>query len=268
MSDFRSPTQSSSNFLRIRHDGVWLADRTHILQWIATEAPPFAIIRRPPRFGKSFWLCILDIFFDIACPDNVHEYCFGTLKIGRDRPRERHLMLVIDFSTAKIGSYDTIVVESTVEAAIHLFISRYHYLLHWTPPKYNGAYDLFLKLLLHIQQFNYTVFLLIDEIDFGASWTISSFLEDVPFPAVPSTITAQRIFSIAKDIGFQRTVVRGFAMGVSPLHVKDVLTLSKWIDLSDHQKSYEMFGLDEDGKHFLYCLFTQLDLFHLNTLTR
>lgn len=248
MSDFRSPTQTAHDFLRIRYEGAWFADRTYILEWLDTGAPPFAIMRRPPRFGKSFWLSILDIFYDMACPDNVFQYCFGSLQIGGVQPHKRHLMLLIDFSTAKIGAYDTIVVDSTVESALHAFISRYHHLLNWTPPKYNGAYDLLTKLLVHIQKFGYTVFLLIDEIDFGASWTISSFLEDIPFPAVPSTVTAQCIFSIANDLNFNRTVVRGLAMGVSPLHMKDVLTLSRWSDLSDHNITYAMFGLCDSGK--------------------
>lgn len=248
MHDFYSPTLSSSNFLRIRHDGVWFSDRTHLLTWIENEVPPFTIIRRPPRFGKSFWLGILDIFFDIACPENVFKYCFGALQIGNMVPHERYLMLVIDFSTARISSHNTLIVESTVTAAIHRFISRYHHLLNFSIPKYNGPYDLLTKLLVHIEECNLTVFLLIDEIDFGASWTISSFLENIPYPAVPSTEIAQRIFSIVKDINFSSTVVRGFATGVSPLHVKDVLTLSKWVDLSDHAKSYEMFGLTESGE--------------------
>jgi hypothetical protein len=249
MSDFRSPTQSPSNFLRIRRDGAWFSDRTHLLKWIDQEASPFAIIRRPPRFGKSFWLRILDIFFDIACPENVFQYCFGALQINGAGPRERYLMLAIDFSTSKIGLYNTIVVENTVEGAIHRFYQSLLPSSQLDPTlKYNGPFDLLTKLLVHIQGLNMRVFLLIDEIDFGASWTISTFLQNIPFPAVPSTVTAHRIFSIGKDINFSSTVVRGIAMGVSPLHVKDVLTLSMWADLSDHLKSYEMFDLNENGE--------------------
>jgi hypothetical protein len=141
---FRSPTHySSDSFVQLRQSGVWFADRTHLLRWIDGKGfPSHAIIRCPPRFGKSFWLRILDIYYDVLCPEEVFQFCFGALRINGEHPHERYLMLVIDLSTAKLDPFNHLVVETTLLEAINLFVKRYQSILQFSLPVTTDVFHL------------------------------------------------------------------------------------------------------------------------------
>jgi len=98
------------------------------------------------------------------------------------------------------------------------------------------------NILNRVRDCKQTVFMLVDEIDVGASWVISQFLVDGP--SQPSSSVAKHLFGIVKDVNFSDVLVRGFATGISTLHVKDVLTLSVWQDISRNDRVSEMYGLN------------------------
>lgn len=250
---FCSPTlHCSDSFVEIRHNHVWFVDNTHMLAWLNSNTfPSHAIFRRPPRFGKSFWLHLLNVYYDIACPENVFRYCFGNLKVGPQIPQRRHMIFQIDFSTAKVGPYNNLLIKNVVMNAIQVFARRYRHILDWSIPELpaKGVIHLLFNMFFRAKSCGYTIMMLIDEIDFGTSWAITSHLQT----GSASDRIAATIFSLAKNQLITGVLVRGIAVGISTSHVTDDLCLSVWQDLTHYPKSHEMFGIrDTSMKTIIY----------------
>jgi hypothetical protein len=243
---FKSPyPHPTAPFVEIRKSGVWFADRTQYLKIIDDDFfPNFAIMRRPPRMGKSFMLRVLDIYYDIDCPPEVFSFCFNNLNIHGHPPKKKHMMLMIDFATLKDGPFTTTNIEYTVRVSLEFFVQRYATRLGDTSTLFSVDTRKSLRnILQRVGDIGETVFLLIDEIDAGASWMITELLNDLPTSS--DLMQASSIFGLVKEQQYSQILVRGFASGITTLQIKELLSMSVWRDISLEERYHLMYGLCE-----------------------
>ena len=66
-----------SDFQRFSSDDYYYVDKTRFIEEIE-KAPSFLFLIRPRRFGKSLWLNMLKLYYDIAARE-LFEELFGRI---------------------------------------------------------------------------------------------------------------------------------------------------------------------------------------------
>ena len=86
-----------ADFSAIRREGCLYVDKTRFVREL--EDDRYVFLLRPPRFGKSCWVSILEHYYDRTRKDNFEALFAGT-DIGREPTanRSRYAVLRLDFS--------------------------------------------------------------------------------------------------------------------------------------------------------------------------
>lgn len=108
-----------SDFRRIAEENYYYVDKTRFIERVE-QAPPFLFLIRPRRFGKSLWLAILELYYDIATRDDFDKL-FGNLHIGRHPTSERNSYLILKFNFAAVNPEMDALNESFEEHAANCF---------------------------------------------------------------------------------------------------------------------------------------------------
>ncbi|RUS17700.1 AAA-ATPase-like domain-containing protein [Endogone sp. FLAS-F59071] len=137
----------TSNFYRFRDKaGMIFADKTNYieqLEKIGNNNNFRYILLRPPHFGKSTFLNMLCIYYDIHTADCFNSL-FGPLYIGKNptSSHNKHLVLKFDLSNIRLsGSLDKMEksFNNEINKVLNRFINKYKKELG--DPDYNVIYD-------------------------------------------------------------------------------------------------------------------------------
>ena len=108
-----------TDFRRIAEENYYYVDKTRFIERVE-QAPPFLFLIRPRRFGKSLWLAILELYYDVATRDDFDKL-FGNLHIGRHPTSERNSYLILKFNFASVNPEMDALNESFEEHAANCF---------------------------------------------------------------------------------------------------------------------------------------------------
>ena len=118
-----------SDFRLLNEDNYYYVDKTRFLE--AVEASPsFLFMIRPRRFGKSLWLGIMSLYYDVATAEQFDEL-FGKYYIGQHPTPKHNKYLILRFNFAGVNpEIDQLEesFESYVESRFMEFNTKYSHL--------------------------------------------------------------------------------------------------------------------------------------------
>lgn len=91
-----------SDFVRMRTENYYYVDKTMYLPLIEDTAS-YIFMTRPRRFGKSLFLSMMSVYYDILQKDRFEEL-FGGLWIGSNPTDQRNRFQMIYFDFSKAGA--------------------------------------------------------------------------------------------------------------------------------------------------------------------
>lgn len=89
-----------TNFADIRLHNYYYADKTPFIPWLE-QSDRFVLFNRPPRFGKSLTLNMLQHYYDV-CSRDKFDALFGDLYIGKHPTPTRNSYLVLHLNFAAV----------------------------------------------------------------------------------------------------------------------------------------------------------------------
>jgi len=152
-----------SDFRRIKLENYYYVDKTHFIPKIE-EQPAFLYLIRPRRFGKSLFLNMLALYYDVYYKDEFKEI-FYDCYIFENQTKEAssYYILKFDFSAVStVGDVDKNF-SSYCNIRIETFIEKYHFgiEINREKPAHENLNYLFSKLKLK----NIPIYVMIDEYD-------------------------------------------------------------------------------------------------------
>ena len=90
-----------SDFRLLSGEDFYYVDKTRFIGEIE-KCPNFLFLIRPRRFGKSLWLSMLELYYDMAMKDKFEEL-FGRFYIGSHPTPERNSYLILKFNFAMVN---------------------------------------------------------------------------------------------------------------------------------------------------------------------
>jgi len=185
--------------------------------------------------GKSFFLSMLDLYYDIDTPADIFSYCFDNLRNGKRSPN-KYLILYIDFALVRgIKVFRQSLVEAEILKAFTRFVDRYRHRVNFPSvldPVLRGAFD---QIITAAQNAGLQIFMLLDEVDAGSS---AHFEEDGVFEPVD----VKYITSSMKHRDYQKVIARGFAVGITSIELEGLLSYGVWSDQSYSEEWHNLFG--------------------------
>ncbi len=232
-----------SNYRMIREEGYVYVDKTRFIRVLEGYPEPYIFFLRPRRFGKSLFVSLLSLYYDIAAKDDFNLLFSGT-DIGKNptQMRNKYFILNFDFSGISTDS-EEILRESfakSVFKSVNAFIEKY--CPQCSPIEMDFAPELLLIFLKIIErEINGPVFVIIDEYDHFAN-ELLSFDLTLFQNSVSKNGFIRKWYEVLKQ-GTKTSVRRMFATGVSPITL-DSLTSGFNIgkNLSRSLKLNEMMG--------------------------
>jgi hypothetical protein len=181
--------------------------------------PQFAIFRRPARFGKSTFLKMLRVFYDINLHDREFQALFQNLDIGNNPPAKKYMILVFDFTYTTKGTYDQLMLEQVFRDGLTKFVFEYANILGDCKELSNKSVIEYLcGLLKRCMEKGLEVFLMIDEVDAGSSWIITKLVEKGGEQYASGQLRlAKEVLSLCKAMPFESVLTRGYATGITTL---------------------------------------------------
>ena len=119
-----------SDFQRLSEDDFYYVDKTRFIKEIE-KAPSFLFLIRPRRFGKSLWLSMLELYYDINAGEQFEEL-FGKYYIGQHPTPEHNSYLILNFNFAQVNPDPEVLLQSFEEhtaLCFERFNSKYAHLL-------------------------------------------------------------------------------------------------------------------------------------------
>lgn len=102
LSDSKLIPYGMMNFEAIRFDNYYYVDKTAFIP-LTEDADRYIFFMRPPGFGKSLFVDMLQHYYDVRTRDKF-DALFGDLYIGKHR--NSYLVLYLDFSGIGDGSHN------------------------------------------------------------------------------------------------------------------------------------------------------------------
>ncbi|MDR2345273.1 MAG: AAA family ATPase [Planctomycetaceae bacterium] len=96
----------NSNFKDIILNNYAYIDKTQYIELLEKEASHTKFIVRPPGFGKSLFISMLESYYDIKQKDDF-ERLFGGLYIGQHPTSERNSYAILKFNFRDVDSFDS-----------------------------------------------------------------------------------------------------------------------------------------------------------------
>ena len=119
-----------SDFRRFSREDYYYVDKTRFIGEIE-KCPNFLFLIRPRRFGKSLWLSMLELYYDMAMKDKFEEL-FGRFYIGSHPTPDRNSYLILQFNFAMVNPEPEVLEQSFEEhtsACFDVFNAKYGHLL-------------------------------------------------------------------------------------------------------------------------------------------
>ena len=90
-----------SDFQLLASDDYYYVDKTRFIAEIE-KSPRFLFLIRPRRFGKSLFLSMLELYYDINTREQFDEL-FGKYYIGQHPTEERNSYLILKFNFSQVN---------------------------------------------------------------------------------------------------------------------------------------------------------------------
>ena len=108
-----------SDFQRFSNDEYYYVDKTRFIEEIE-KSPSFLFLIRPRRFGKSLFLSMLELYYDINTREQFDEL-FGKYYIGQHPTEERNSYLILKFNFSQVNPEPDALMDSFEEHASFCF---------------------------------------------------------------------------------------------------------------------------------------------------
>lgn len=243
----------NADFRRLRSDNSYYVDKTRFIP-LMEAAPYFLFCIRPRRFGKTLWLTLLDLYYDVNEKENFDEL-FGDLYIGQNPTAERNSYLTLTFNFAAVNP-DIAQVQASFESygrqMIDNFLFRYEQYFTANDrakiEEQKTMTEQLSQLFLYASEKNLKVYLLIDEYDNFTNTILTSAGQTAYHDLTQGTGFYRHFFNLLKSATTGRTagLARLFITGVSPVTMDDVTSgFNIGTNISLDAEFNEMIGFTE-----------------------
>lgn len=218
-----------SDFQRLSQEDYYYVDKTRFLERVEA-AHPFLFMIRPRRFGKSLWLSLMELYYDIATRDRFDEL-FGKYYIGQHPTPGRNGYLILKFNFAMVNPDPEVLndsFESHMSICFDEFNHKYAYLLG---KNYLEEYAMKVNAEERLEYIGYRcklvnqpIYLIIDEYDNFTNVVLSRHGQNRYHVLTHDAGFFRFFFNKIKGIttGAGASVQRMFITGVSPVTLDDV----------------------------------------------
>ncbi len=168
----------TTDFYRLITEGEYYIDRTNYIPMLE-DLGTVLLFLRPPRFGKSLLLSMLENYYDVKKADEF-DRLFGHLAIGQNpTPRHnRYFVLHWDFSAVQTSGTAQQVMDSLyqhINDSVAIFKAHYQDMLdHEIELDERDGLGSFYRLLAVTHITSYPVYLFIDEYDHFANEVLAA----------------------------------------------------------------------------------------------
>ena len=100
-----------SDFQLLASDDYYYVDKTRFIEEIE-RSPRFLFLIRPRRFGKSLFLMMLRLYYDIDTREQF-DALFGQYYIGQHPTPERNSYLILSFNFAQVNPDPEVLIQSS-----------------------------------------------------------------------------------------------------------------------------------------------------------
>ena len=218
-----------SDFRRFSREDYYYVDKTRFIGEIE-KCPNFLFLIRPRRFGKSLWLSMLELYYDMAMKDKFEEL-FGRFYIGSHPTPDRNSYLILQFNFAMVNPEPEVLEQSFEEhtsACFDVFNAKYGHLLgegylegYAKKPNAESRLEYICNCC---KLANLPVYLIIDEYDNFTNVVLSRYGHDRYHALTHGAGFFRFFFNKIKGVttGDGASVKRMFISGVSPVTLDDV----------------------------------------------
>ena len=256
-----------ASFPSVRRDGCLYVDKTRFLRQLERERYVFFI--RPRRFGKTFWLAMLECYYDRRQRDSFDTLFAGTDIGANPTPdRSRYVILYFDFSAfdnslptleERFQGYCATQTAEAVESHPDLF-SEAEARRILAPASIDGKLN---ELFRHVRARGVPLYVLIDEYDNFANTILAEQGADAYHSFTHGGGFYRNFFATLKA-GTARagSVERLFVTGVSPVTMDDVTSgFNIGANLSLRPEFNEMLGFTEAEVRDMLSTYRDLGVF-------
>lgn len=232
-----------TNFESIISDNYYYVDKTHYIA-LVEDTSRFFFFVRPRRFGKSLFLNMLGIYYDINKQDKFEEI-FGGLYIGKHPTpnRNKYLVLKLNFSSVattleqleqKFNAYCKMVMRAFAKDNSHLLGEDIVEELE----KYDTADEVLGFLCLSAQNKRLKMYLILDEYDNFANNILVDYGNERYHSITHGNGFFRGFLKVVKDYS-NSVIERIFLTGVSPVTMDD---LTSGFNIADNYSSNSVFN--------------------------
>ena len=218
-----------SDFQAVSLDNFYYVDKTRFIKEIE-ESPRFLFLIRPRRFGKSLWLNMLKMYYDINAREQF-DALFGQYYIGKHPTPEHNSYLILSFNFAQVNPDPEVLLQSFEEHTSYCFDNfnaKYAHLLGEDYleeyAKATNAGSRLEYVALRCMQAKQPIYLIIDEYDNFTNVVLSRYghsrYHDLTHGAGFFRFFFNKIKGATTDSG--ASFKRMFISGVSPVTLDDV----------------------------------------------
>jgi hypothetical protein len=152
-----------SDFRRIKLENYYYVDKTHFIPKIE-EQPPFLYLIRPRRFGKSLFLNMLALYYDIYYKDEFEEI-FHDCYIFENQTKEASSYYILKFDFSAVSTVGDINqnFSDICNVDMEIFLNKYKIKLQIDKNK--PAHKNLNYILKHLKYQNIPIYVMIDEYD-------------------------------------------------------------------------------------------------------
>ena len=218
-----------SDFQLLASDDYYYVDKTRFIEEIE-KAPSFLFLIRPRRFGKSLFLSMLELYYDVNTRDQF-DVLFGKYYIGQHPTPKRNSYLILTFNFSQVNPEPDALMDSFEEHTSFCFDhfnAKYagllgdDYLEGYAKATNAGARLEYVA--LRCLQAGLPVYLIIDEYDNFTNVVLSRYghsrYHDLTHGAGFFRFFFNKIKGATTDVG--ASFKRMFISGVSPVTLDDV----------------------------------------------
>ena len=244
-----------ANFSILREDNFAYVDKTRYIELLENVDPPYQLIVRPRRFGKTLFTLTLQAYYDIAAAKDFERNFAGTY-IGEHKTALANSFHVIHFDFSAISNIDLVGdFTDNVRSGLSDFCDTYKFKEGTAviEKEYNSPHRLFEAFLREYKKhFKEPIYLIIDEYDQGANEVLSKSLES--FKELTSEGGLLKTFySKIKKASSNGPIARVFITGVTSIQLNSMTSgFSIASNLSTDERFASMFGFTESElKHLI-----------------
>ena len=232
-----------TDFESIIRDGYYYVDKTQYIEKVENISRFFFFVR-PRRFGKSLFLNMLGLYYDINKKDKFEE-SFGELYIGKHPTPNRNKYLVLTLNFSSVAS-DMETLKQTFNTYCKLVMSAfakdYSDLLGKNIAeeleKYDTAAEILGFLCLSAKSKGLKIYLILDEYDNFANNILVDYGNERYHSITHGNGFFRGFLKVVKDYS-NSVIERIFLTGVSPVTMDD---LTSGFNIADNYSSNSIFN--------------------------